>query len=256
MFHIIIPARYASSRLPGKPLLKIGDLPMIAHVYQRAIDAGAASICVATDDERIADIIREQGGNVFFSKYPHESGTSRLAECVSQMNYNDNDIIVNLQGDEPFIPASLLQQAANVLASATNAAVSTLYTLINEVDKVFDPNVVKVVLNAKREALYFSRAPMPWLRDQFAQQTRPEKIDTGIFYRHIGIYAYRVNFLKQYINLSVSPLEQYENLEQLRVLWHGYTIALAEALANPGHEVNTPDDLVKAQILWENTRNT
>lgn len=250
MFHIIIPARYQSSRLPGKPLLDIGGIPMIVHVYRQALKAGAESVVVATDDKRIEKLLLDEGAQVFMSDIPHESGTERLGEVVEKLEYSDNDIIVNLQGDEPFVPIKLLQQVANDLQQHYSASMSTIYIPLDNHEDVFNPNVVKVVLDKENFALYFSRAPIPWLRDDFAEGKK-EDFNLSLFHRHIGIYAYRANFFKEYIKLPVSPLEKYECLEQLRVLWNGHKIILSEATAIPGQEVNTAQDLEKARQIYE-----
>lgn len=246
MFHIIIPARYQSTRLPGKPLLPIGDKPMISHVFERAMASGAKSVMVATDDQRIADVFPAE--QVFLSSTPHHSGTERIAEVVDKMGYNDDDIIVNLQGDEPFIPTELLQQVAGVLAENPGADMATLYTPIQSVDDVFNPNIVKVVLDKHNYALYFSRAQIPYSRDGFAGEQK--SLTAELYFRHIGLYAYRVKFIKQYIQLSETPLERLECLEQLRVLAHGHRIVLAEALKLPALEVNTEEDLEKARDYY------
>lgn len=249
MFHIIIPARYQSSRLPGKPLLEIGGIPMIVHVYQQALKAGAESVVIATDDKRIEQVLLAEGANVFMSDVPHDSGTERLAEVVDALDYSDDDIIVNLQGDEPFVPTKLLQQVAQELQENSMASMSSLYIPLEVHEDVFNPNIVKVVLDKHKFALYFSRAPIPWLRDDFAEE-KVDDFDLSLFHRHIGIYGYRANFIKEYVKLPSSPLEQYESLEQLRVLWNGYKIILAEASTMPGQEVNTAEDLEKARKIF------
>ena len=200
MFHIIIPARYQSSRLPGKPLLDIGGIPMIVHVYRQALKAGAESVVVATDDERIEKVLLAENAQVFMSDIPHDSGTERLGEVVEKLGYSDSDIIVNLQGDEPFVPIKLLQQVANDLQHHFSASMSTIYIPLDNHEDVFNPIVVKVVLDKENFALYFSRAPIPWLRDDFADNKTTD-FDLSLFHRHIGIYAYRANFIKEYIKV-------------------------------------------------------
>ena len=248
MHRIIIPARYQSSRFPGKMLQKIGGIPMIVHVYQRAVEAVADSVVVATDDERIAEAVTAVGAEVFFSTTEHHSGTERITEVVQKLGYADDDIVVNLQGDEPFIPAKLLRQVAESLQTHTEASVATLYLPLTNKEDVFNPNVVKVVLDKNNYALYFSRAPIPWLRDVF--DTPTADFPLALLHRHLGIYAYRVSFIKHYGELAVSPLEQQESLEQLRVLWNGYKIILNEIDPFPGQEVNTPEDLKKAREFY------
>jgi 3-deoxy-manno-octulosonate cytidylyltransferase (CMP-KDO synthetase) len=224
---------------------------MLEHVYLRALDAGADSVVIATDDARIEALGKKLGAGVCMTAADHPSGTDRIAEVVELMGYADEDIIVNLQGDCPFLPGKLLKQVAQALEQAPEASVSTLYTSINNQEEIFNPNIAKIVLDKNNYALYFSRAPIPWLREQFGK-TEMGKIDLSIFHAHIGVYAYRANFVKQYRNLPISPLENYEALEQLRVLWNGYKIITAKALVMPGQEVNTPEDLAAANKLYLN----
>ena len=248
MFRIVIPARYASSRLPGKPLKMIGDKSMISHVYQRALEAKPASIVIATDDKRIEDVAAADGADVYISSIEHSSGTERIAEVVREKAYADDDIIVNLQGDEPFVPAVLLHQVVKALEENKDAQMSSLFIPLESYKDVFNPNVVKVVLDKNNCALYFSRAPIPWLRAAF-ENTEPENFDLSLFHRHIGIYGYRAKFLKDYDQLTVSALETQTSLEQLRVLWNGYKIVLAKAITLPGQEINTEEDLKRAQEI-------
>jgi 3-deoxy-manno-octulosonate cytidylyltransferase (CMP-KDO synthetase) len=249
MFHIVIPARYESSRLPGKPLLDIGGKPMIAHVYQRALETGAESVVVATDDTRIADAVHAINGNVLLTAVEHESGTERIAEVIAQGSYADDDIIINLQGDEPFVPVELLQQTAAALNAHPSASMASLFIPLSEPEEVFNPNIVKVVLDKDNFAMYFSRAPIPWLRNEFATLPSTE-FDAAQFYRHVGIYGYRASFVTEYVQLPVSPLEKLESLEQLRVLFNGYKIIMAQASALPGQEVNTAEDLLQAREIY------
>ncbi len=246
MFRVVIPARYGSSRLMGKPLKMIGDKPMIQHVYDRGVESGAASVVIATDDERIEKVAKALGAEVFMSDIPHNSGTERIAEVVEKLGYDDNDIIVNLQGDQPCLPSILVKQVADCLKNNPQVKMSTLYTKLMSEEDIFNPNAVKVVLDKNNCALYFSRATLPWMRDEFAAK---KSVDLNIFHQHMGLYAYRAGFVKKYITFEESPLEIYEALEQLRVLWNGYKIVAAEALAVPGPEVNTPEDLEKAQVF-------
>ena len=249
-FRVVIPARYASSRLPGKPLLDIAGKPMIQHVYERAITSGADSVVVATDDERIRSAVQQFGGEVCMTSPEHRSGTDRLAEVSLNLGYADDDIVVNLQGDEPLMPASLLKQVAENLAHSTQADMATLSTRIHTAAELFDPHVVKVVSDRAGYALYFSRAVIPWDRDAFAVSTEelPERAE---HYRHLGIYAYRARFLKHYSELDSCHLEAMESLEQLRVLWHGGRIHVAVAVELPGHGVDTADDLQRLRQLLE-----
>ncbi len=247
-FLVIIPARYASERLPGKPLREIAGKTMIQHVYERATASGAAGVVVATDDERIEKTVKSFGGDVCMTASTHRSGSERLAEVVALRGYRDEQTIVNLQGDEPLMPAELIRQVAQDLHGNRRADISTLCSRIHSAVELFDPHAVKVVLDAAGYALYFSRAPIPWDRDAFAVTTEqlPENCE---HYRHVGLYAYRAGYLKQYIALPSSPLERLESLEQLRVLWHGGRIHVAEAKCFPGHGVDTPADLEKAAKL-------
>ena len=248
-FKIIIPARYASSRLPGKPLLDIAGKPMIQHVYERAIESEATEVIIATDDDRIEQSAKSFGARVCMTKRDHPSGTDRLAEVASIFQFNDDHIIVNLQGDEPCLPSELINQVAADLAQNCNADIATLYSQITQLEHVFDPNVVKVILDIDGYALYFSRAPIPWIRDHFSKKSIPDM--TLPHYRHIGLYAYRTSFLTHYAELSSSLIEQAESLEQLRALFHGKKIHLSEAKINSGHGVDTMADLLLVRSLLE-----
>ncbi|HET7329357.1 3-deoxy-manno-octulosonate cytidylyltransferase [Dyella sp.] len=244
-FIVAIPARYGSTRLPGKPLRAIGGVPMVVRVAQRAQQAGASQVVVATDDERIVEALEEQNVDVCMTRSDHASGSDRLAECAAYYGWAPETIVVNLQGDEPFAPAAGIREVARALVQ-DHAPMATLATPITDAHELFDPNVVKLVSSAHGRALYFSRAPLPWARDAFAadRQTLPQ--DTP-FLRHIGIYAYRAGFLQQYTGLSRTPLEQAESLEQLRVLEHGYPIAvrLTPEPFPPG--IDTEADLRRAE---------
>jgi len=241
-FQVVIPARYASTRLPGKPLRVIGDKPMIQWVYELATKAGAAGVVVATDDQRIADCVQGFGGEYCLTADSHESGTDRIAEVSAKYNWPDETIIVNLQGDEPAMPPALLRQVAEDMADNPSASVTTLYSGLTDRKSVFDPNTVKLVQDKAGFALYFSRAPIPWLRDQFSD-TSLDAFPEGIFARHIGLYAYRAGFLKRYVSWDAAELEQFESLEQLRVLSQGEKIHVSEALQHSGHGVDTEADL-------------
>jgi len=247
-FRVVIPARYDSTRLPGKPLLDIAGKPMVQHVYERALESGAAHVVVATDDQRIVDVVQGFGGEVCLTSANHRSGTERLAEVVSQLNLATNEIIVNLQGDEPLMPPKLLKQVADNLADHSETLMATLCTRIHTAAELFDPHVVKVVMDEQGMALYFSRAVIPWDRDAFATTTE-ELPENAEHYRHLGIYAYRAGFIQEYVTWPACPLETMESLEQLRVLWHGHRIHVAEALTTPGHGVDTPTDLENVRRL-------
>lgn len=244
-FSVIIPARYGSSRLPGKPLLDIGGKPMVAHVWERARESGAERVLVATDDERIREAVTGLGAEVCMTRADHTSGTDRLAEVAEQLQLDDDEIVVNLQGDEPQMPAELIRQVATDMDTHPDASVTTLYQPIVEQRDLFDPNAVKVVTDEAGYALYFSRAPIPWDRDNFSdqQQGQPTR-----HYRHIGLYAYRAGFLHRYTQWPASPIEQMESLEQLRVLWKGEKIHLSEATQDPGHGIDTEADLERARL--------
>lgn len=244
-FTVIIPARYQSTRLPGKPLADIAGKPMIQWVYEQASKAGADQVIVATDDDRIAEAVRGFGGEVCMTRPDHESGTERLAEVVEQYGLADDHIVVNVQGDEPLIPETIIRQVA-VNLEQSKAPMATLAVEIDHADEVFNPNAVKVVTDKDGYALYFSRASIPWDRDNFAK--RPQEIHHNLM-RHIGIYAYRAGFIKTYIEWEPSALEKIEALEQLRVLWYGEKIHVDVAIDVPPAGVDTPEDLDKVRAL-------
>ncbi|MBD3671142.1 MAG: 3-deoxy-manno-octulosonate cytidylyltransferase [Gammaproteobacteria bacterium] len=254
-FRVIIPARFASSRLPGKPLLEIAGKTMLQHVYDRALQSGADSVVIATDDARIESCVKDFGGKVCMTSAEHQSGTDRLAEVVSQLGLEDDEIVVNVQGDEPLIPPTLIKQTADDLAHYPSASVSTVATPIHTAAELFDPHVVKVVLDKEDFALYFSRATIPWDRDAFSVTTE-ELPEQALHYRHIGIYGYRCRFLKDYSELPPSPLERMEALEQLRAMWHGYRIHVSIVNEPPGHGVDTDADLLRVRSLLEESVST
>lgn len=247
-FHVVIPARYASTRLPGKPLLEIAGKPMIQHVHERAIESGAADVVIATDDSRISDVAAGFGARVCMTSPDHASGTDRIAETVRAAGWADDAVIVNLQGDEPLMPPVLLAQVADALASRPEADTATLAVPLDATDQLFDPNVVKVVRDRHGMALYFSRATIPWKRDLFRHDATPVATWTDGVLRHLGIYAYRAGFLTRYAELPVSPLEVHESLEQLRILWNGGRIVVALASATPPAGVDTRSDLAKVAM--------
>jgi len=242
-FVAIIPARYASTRLPGKPLVDINGLPMVLHVMQRAKESGAEQVIVATDHAHVAAAVEAAGGEVCMTRADHQSGTERLAEVIDRYGFADDKIIVNVQGDEPMIPPTIIRQVANNLASAA-AGMATLAVPIVSAEEAFNPNAVKVVTDAAGYALYFSRAAIPWERERFAV-SREEIGDT--FLRHIGIYAYRAGFIRRYVTWQPSKLEQIELLEQLRVLWYGEKIHVDVAHEVPSAGVDTPEDLARVR---------
>lgn len=238
-FTVVIPARYQSTRLPGKPLADIGGKPMIEWVYAQAIQAGAENVIIATDDHRVEQAVKGFGGQVCMTSSNHESGTERLAEVVKKMAIPDEHIIVNVQGDEPLIPPSIISQVAENLANS-QAPMATLAVEITDQAEVFNPNAVKVLTNKDGYAMYFSRATIPWDRDNFASN---DKVIAQPLMRHIGIYAYRAGFINTYINWQPTALEKIECLEQLRVLWYGEKIHVAVAKQAPAAGVDTPEDL-------------
>ena len=293
-FLVGIPARYASTRLPGKPLSDIAGKPMVVHVVERAIASGAAEVWVATDTQAIADAVAAYGYNVCLTSPDHATGTDRIAEVVAQRGWRDDDIIVNVQGDEPLIAPQLIREVAQHLKDHPQAAISTACHAICDHETLFNPNVVKVVADRQGYALYFSRAPIPYARDAWAnalllpspvggrgaggegeaafQSTdypHPTPLPqvgegTGVHglaspslpeglkaYRHIGIYAYRAAFLKDYGRLEAAPIEQFEALEQLRAMWHGYRISVLETGDAPAAVVDTPEDLARVRQLFK-----
>jgi 3-deoxy-manno-octulosonate cytidylyltransferase (CMP-KDO synthetase) len=247
-FKVVIPARFGSTRLPGKPLLDIAGKPMIVHVCERAKESGAEEIIVATDDNRIFNTVSELGFNAVMTRADHQSGTERLAEVASQLAWENDQIIVNLQGDEPLIPPQYIRDVAEALASQQHAGIATLAVRIYDNEEIFNPNAVKVVVNKSGFALYFSRAPIPWDRDTFtlAGGTPTNKMP---YLRHIGMYAYRVDFLQRYCLWEASPLESVEALEQLRILWHGEAILVKTVAKTPAAGVDTQEDLLRVTEL-------
>ena len=247
---IVIPARYGASRLPGKPLLSIAGKPMIVHVCERALEAGCGDVFVATDDERIAEAVRDLAVTAVITRKEHESGTERIAELVERCGWGDREIVVNLQGDEPLIDPSLITKLAQSLKARAAVGMATLAVPLQTCREAFDPNVVKVVMDAEGYALYFSRAPIPWSRDDFGD-VEVKRLPEGFQWRrHLGIYAYTVEFLKAYVAGSVSPLEQVERLEQLRVLWRGGKILVIDTDAVPVAGVDTAADLERVRATF------
>lgn len=247
-FTVVIPARYASTRLPGKPLQDIAGKPMVQHVWEQAKKSSAERVVVATDDARIVEACQAFGAEVILTRVDHNSGTDRLAEVATHLGLAADAIVVNVQGDEPLIPPVIIDQVAANLARNPQAAIATLAEPIDAVQALFNPNVVKVVADQNGLALTFSRAPLPWARDAFAQDK--DTLPSGIPYRrHIGIYAYRAGFLHDFVSWGPCWLEEGESLEQLRALWHGVRIHVADALEAPPTGVDTAEDLERVRRL-------
>lgn len=249
-FTAIIPARLGSTRLPGKALADLGGKPMIVRVAERARESGADRVCVATDHRSIAEAAEQAGFDAVMTRADHSTGTDRIAEAAERLGLDAKAVVVNVQGDEPLIEPGLVRAVAALLGEKPEAAIATACHPIRDLGELFDPNAVKVVLDRAGLARYFSRAPIPWARDAFAAQTRalPEGIPC---YRHVGIYAYRVEFLRDFPGLPVCPLERFEALEQLRALWHGYAIAVAVRQDAPMPGVDTPEDLQRVRALFD-----
>lgn len=247
--HIVIPARYASTRLPGKPLLSLAGKAMILHVLDRALESGIADVVVATDDQRIADVVTAAGHQVILTSPDHETGTDRLAEVAIKQSWAAEDIVVNLQGDEPLIPPVVIQQLVSLLSDDQAADMATLMTPIQTINDLLNPNIVKVVAGEFKQALYFSRAPIPYPRDAFAVDK--SVMPAGNYYRHLGMYAYRVKALKTIPTLPPTTLEQLEKLEQLRPLANGMRILLGIVEQAPEHGVDTLSDLNRVQKYFK-----
>lgn len=248
-FHVVIPARHASTRLPGKPLLHIVGKPMVIRVAEQAAQSGAQSIWIATDHHAIANVVHEHGFKVCLTRENHASGTDRIAEVVEQRGWADDTIVVNVQGDEPLIPPALIHAVALHLHEHPECAIATAGHAIHDQAAMLNPNIVKVVLDIHGNALYFSRAPIPYPRDAFAAGADlPASLPV---FRHIGIYAYRARFLRAYGQLTPAAIEQFEALEQLRALYHGYKIGVFIAAEAPPAGVDTEQDLQAARVAFE-----
>ena len=248
-FTVLIPARLASSRLPDKPLADIAGLPMVVRVAQAAGRSGAARVVVAGDDLRIVAACRSHGTEAVLTRADHLSGSDRLAEACEQLGLDGDDLVVNVQGDEPLIEAAMIDACAALLRQRPDCVMATVAHAIDEVAEFINPNVVKVVLDAAGRALYFSRAPIGWWRDGFAQGIHQLPTDPPPL-RHVGLYAYRAGFLRRFPALAVAPLETLESLEQLRVLWHGERIAVLVSKQRPGPGVDTPEDLARVRAIF------
>ena len=245
MFYCVIPARYASTRLPGKPLSSIAGTPMVVRVAGQAARAGAERVVVATDDQRIVEVVEQAGFEAAMTDSSHASGSDRVMEVVDAQGWADDAIVINVQGDEPLIPPEVIRQLANGMTARTDVGVATLCEPLVELDAIRDPNVVKVVRDRDQLALYFSRAPIPEPRDGYPV----DLADAGLWRRHVGIYGYRVAALRQFVALEPSPLERSERLEQLRLLENGMSILTLDACLPVPGGVDTPDDLQRIAEL-------
>jgi 3-deoxy-manno-octulosonate cytidylyltransferase (CMP-KDO synthetase) len=246
-YHIVIPARFASERLPGKVLLDLAGQPMLQHVWQRATESSAQSVVIATDDDSIVAIAKGFGAQVLLTRSDHQSGSDRIAECASKLGWPDDHLVVNLQGDEPLMPPACLDQVAALLDQQTDCEVASLFWPITEAIEVRNPNAVKVVTDSKDRALYFSRSPVPYARS-FSD------IDTALasgveWKRHLGLYAYRLAALRRFTRCEPTPLEQAERLEQLRIMEQGGRIALAKACEFIPAGIDTHDDLERVRLI-------
>jgi len=248
VFRVVIPARYASARLPGKALMSIGGKPMVQWVYERARVSGADEVLIATDDLLIVSAGHSFGAEVVMTAATHTSGTDRIAEVARNRGWIESDIVVNVQGDEPLIPPALIMQVAKLLEAHPHADIATLATAIGSLEEFLNPNTVKVVTDGQGRALYFSRAPIPWNRDGAPDGLASQRVFAGSR-RHVGIYAYRVGALLRLATLEPTAFEKAEKLEQLRALEHGLDIRVADAVERPGPDVNTPEDFERVVAL-------
>ena len=248
-FKILIPARFSSERLPGKPLRDVAGKPLIQRVYECAKASLASSVTVATDDDGIYQAVVDFGGAACMTSKEHTNGTERLAEAIERLAYSDDTIVVNLQGDEPLIPVALINQVAQCLQDDPESVISTACCPLNSVREYQDPNVVKVVRDQNSRAQYFSRSPIPWFRE--AQDNMPVAARWSVARRHLGIYAYRVKYLRRFCGLAASPTEEVEKLEQLRALWYGDTIVVCDAVETPGPGIDTLSDLAEVIHIFE-----
>lgn len=250
---VVIPARYASVRLPGKPLADVAGKPMVVRVYEHAAASGIGPIVVASDDERVVAAVQACGADAVLTSRAHASGTDRIAEVVAMRGLDPATVVVNVQGDEPLLPPSLIEQVAANLSLREDFAIATLCEEIEREDEIFDPDVVKVVFDEKGRAAYFSRAPIPYCRGRFDAGAGTVRISAGrrLHYRHIGLYAYRAGFLNRFSSLAPAPSEVAESLEQLRAIHHGYPIHVEPARERPGPGVDTPADLERVRAIFE-----
>lgn len=254
LFKVVIPARYASTRLAGKPLLPIAGKPMLAHVCQQALQSGAEQVLVATDDKRIANAARDWGVDVVMTSTSHQSGSERIGEVASIQGWADDSIVVNLQGDEPLMPPQYIQLVAQSLAAQSEANIATIAAPISTYENLHNPNIVKVTLDKNNHALYFSRAPIPYDRDSCNTSETYTLPSPNPYLHHIGLYAYRVQFLRHYCALAPSQIESIESLEQLRILWHGEPILVTTVPDAPAAGVDTVDDLQRVELILKSNK--
>ena len=249
---VVIPARYASVRLPGKPLADIVGRPMVVRVYERAVASGVGPVIVASDDERVVAAAQACGADAILTSGVHASGTDRIAEVAATLGLEPATVVVNVQGDEPLLPPSLIEQVATNLSRRKDFAMATLCEVIEHEDEIFNPDVVKVVFDGTGRAAYFSRAPIPYCRGRFDAGTpmSPAPAQSGLHHRHIGLYAYRAEFLDRFKTLGPAPTELAESLEQLRAIHHGYSIHVEAARERPGPGVDTPADLERVRAIY------
>jgi len=252
-FHVIIPVRYASTRLPGKALLDIAGKPMIQHVYERSLQSGATSVVVATDDDRIAEVAESFGARVCMTAESHASGTERIAEAVEALELDSNDIVVGVQGDEPLLPPKVIAKLAEDLEKHDSVKVASVCEPITDPDELFNPHITKVVLTRRGFAMYFSRSPIPWERDNFGDDVYKDGVKVkelkGNHFRHVGLYAYRASFLANYIEWEPSPNENFECLEQLRIIWNGKKIHMMVTDQHVPAGVDTEEDLQRVREI-------
>jgi len=249
---VVIPARYASARLPGKPLADIAGKPMVVRVHERAVASGVGPVVVATDDERVVAVAQAGGADVVLTSRAHASGTDRIAEVAAMRGLGPETVVVNVQGDEPLLPPGLIEQVATNLSDRPDFAIASLCEAIECEEEIFDPGVVKVVFGANGRAAYFSRAPIPYYREHFEPGAGTSRAGAaaGLHYRHVGLYAYRARFLARFASLAPAPSELAESLEQLRAIHHGFPIHMEVARERPGPGVDTPADLERVRAIF------
>ena len=252
-FRVIIPARHNAKRLPGKVLLEVAGKTILQHVYEKAVDSGADTVVIATDDQRIADVAEGFEAQVCMTSSEHRSGTDRVAEAVVALGYDDDEVVVQLHADRPLTPVKVIRQVARNIHEFQTIRVATVCEILNNTDELFNPRYIKVVFNRRQFALYFSRAPIPWVKGKFPPKEN-QPLENEEHYRHIGIYAYRAGFLQEFMEWGHSPLEEMEGLEQLRVLWQGGRVHVAIAEEKSPTDVNTKEDFEIVKKILEKSR--